>query len=409
MATQYQLQFVPSVSPTLGSKPLASRADHRHIILKAGRRYSTIEEQAQHGELMSTGDNYQGDEGSRQKPPSRTSSRSSSRRSSTTSTSRNQTQPVGPPTIIEFVDSQDPNVKSAIQRHTAYHSAAQRREARLRSLRRGSQPRVLEWGRRPLSEPPSTTVSGASTVSGSPPRLTDGPTEPLAHAMTMEIMESSMEGPYPFASAPGSRSVSPRVPITDAEDAVIQLCKSPTFSGRISKLTETGLRSICSRHESQQSPSAVIALICTDEASTQIFLAYCYTVSARAQVAPDVSQHQLRLAQYHFGRGTNSLWTRLRDPDPALASSDANIQAVLLLVAYTADFGQANEVGMHAGALRIMVEQRGGVDGVSDPTLRAQLEAIASSRQYHLTLASSEDCGSRPRFPDGFWHGTEQQ
>lgn len=73
--------------------------------------------------------------------------------------------------IIEFVDSQDPNVKSAIQRHTAYHSAAQRREAKIQSLRRGSQSRYLEWGRRPgpdaLTDSRSSSENSLSNVSPS--------------------------------------------------------------------------------------------------------------------------------------------------------------------------------------------------------------------------------------------------
>ena len=104
---------------------------------------------------MSTGD----DEKSRKSSPSR-STRPSNRPSGT------RPRP-GPANIIEFVDSQDPNVKSAIQRHTAYHSAAQRREARLQSLRRGNQLRYLDWGSRQGTESaqPMSPESSSSSLS----------------------------------------------------------------------------------------------------------------------------------------------------------------------------------------------------------------------------------------------------
>lgn len=71
--------------------------------------------------------------------------------------------------LITFVDSQDPNSRSAIQRHTAHHSNAQRRDARLRSLR-SNRPRLLEWQRRLSTDTDaaSNTSPQDSTTSTSP-------------------------------------------------------------------------------------------------------------------------------------------------------------------------------------------------------------------------------------------------
>lgn len=94
------------------------------------------------------------------------------RRHSSSSRSEEQSQraPTGRQ-LITFVDSQDPNSRSAIQRHTAHHSNAQRRDARLRSLR-SNRPRLLEWQRRPSAETDALSVtsphSSTSSTSVSP-------------------------------------------------------------------------------------------------------------------------------------------------------------------------------------------------------------------------------------------------
>ena len=87
---------------------------------------------------------------------------------------------------------------------------------------------------------------------------------------------------------------------------------------------------------------------------------------------------------------------------PGQLSSDANVQAVLLLVAYTADFRPPNEVRLHANALRTMVDQRGGIDAFSHtPALLQQLLAIEVSRRFHMTLDCQSSCPDPLRFPDG--------
>lgn len=134
------------------------------------------------------------------------------------------------PNLIEFVDSQDPNVRSAIQRHTAYHSAAQRRDARSRLLRRSSQTRYLEWGRRPSQNtevtPATSSTSSASSVSRSPApsgserpqppsRESSGQTEQESETSTSLSETISNSGTAPVAG-PG---------ISD-EESILQFCKS---------------------------------------------------------------------------------------------------------------------------------------------------------------------------------------
>ena len=92
------------------------------------------------------------------------SNEDASRRSTPPSSEEPSRSRTHPCQNITFVDSQDPNRRSAIQRHTAVHSNAQRRDARLQTLRGRSRPRFLEWQRRddsigPLNSPPSSTSS----------------------------------------------------------------------------------------------------------------------------------------------------------------------------------------------------------------------------------------------------------
>lgn len=129
--------------------------------------------------------------------------------------------------IIEFINSQDPNVRSAIQRHTAYHSAAQRREARSRLLRRSSQTRYLEWTRRPRTETDFATssASSASSVSMSPaPSLPERPGQPTRASSNEQ--ESSMPADVAaLESARVSQSPTAHVWASDDDNAVLEFCK----------------------------------------------------------------------------------------------------------------------------------------------------------------------------------------
>lgn len=345
---------------------------------------------------MSTEDDESRESSPTLAPPSRTSSRGSFQ-------SLSSRQTPGPANIIEFVDSQDPNVKSAIQRHTAYHSAAQRRDARLRSLRRGSQSRFLEWSRRPVSEPPTKTAISSSTTALSDPQET---LSSLQSSSSSEIGEGLLNVPG-VASAPHSRSNSPRVPLSTQEEGVLQACTwmfnqgtEPPYSSTM--LTTIDLETRCNENEHSLLQDSMVASMRTDEASTQLLLAYCYAILTQQLHNTDNTTQQQESAQQYFGRGTNILWNRLRDPRHA--SSDANIQAVLLLVAYTSDFGSPSEVEIHAEALRTMVAERGGIAVIANRTLRAQLNNVQDSRTFHLTLGPDHECSAPRRFPDGFWH-----
>lgn len=135
------------------------------------------------------------------------------------------------------------------------------------------------------------------------------------------------------------------------------------------------------------------------EVPRHLLLAYAYAMRWKLHASPETVQDQVD-AQSHLSQGTNALWNRLRLSGHT--SSDEVIQAVLLLLVYTADFGQANEVRLHEDALRTMLTQRGGINAFAhNPTLQQQLWAIETSRAFHLTFGCEASCTSQLRFPDG--------
>ncbi|OAP62218.1 hypothetical protein AYL99_04421 [Fonsecaea erecta] len=287
--------------------------------------------------------------------------------------------------IIEFVDSQNPNVRSAIQRHTAYHSAAQRREARSRLLRRSSQTRYFEWTRRPRGDADVATssASSASSVSISPaPSIPGRPEHPSRTTSDEQETVSSSGGEAAADSALEPLPSTSQIAVS-ADDAVLEFFKA-TF---------------CDHYQSTDVLETAFAFMLENEASRHLLIGYAYAMRRSRAIAEDGSQDQLE-AERNVGRGTNILWNRLQMPSHA--SSDANVQAVLLLVAYTADFGDASEVRLHADALRTMIEQRGGVDVFThNPALQHQIWAIEVSRRFHLTLDCESTCPDPLRFADG--------
>ena len=136
--------------------------------------------------------------------------------------------------------------------------------------------------------------------------------------------------------------------------------------------------SLCT-HADKQQYEAVVAFLRNDEACAQLLLAYCYAMRGKFQQESELVEHDRQTARQYFGRGTNILWNRLKDPRNA--SSDVNIQAVLLLVCFASDFGQPGEVDIHAGALRTMVSERGGIEAINtNAILAGQLNALETSR-----------------------------
>jgi hypothetical protein len=127
----------------------------------------------------------------------------------------------------EFIDSQDPNSKSQIQRHTAYHAVQQRREAaRQRLLGGGPTPRVFQWLRRPDAEDTSTTTS--SSVASSFPA--PPPTEPLKAAAPTN--PSSLSGEeiqkHDLRSSTDQKPSQVTMPHNDVEEALLKYCKLPS-------------------------------------------------------------------------------------------------------------------------------------------------------------------------------------
>ena len=105
-------------------------------------------------------------------------------------------------------------------------------------------------------------------------------------------------------------------------------------------------------------------------------------------------------ANQYYRVGTRLLRDRLTDSETA--SSDENIQAVLLLIAYASDTGSIEEVAIHTGALAHMIRQRGGylaLEAEIGPTLMLQLQTMTKSRNRHLTLECDSNCTAEQRFP----------
>lgn len=101
-----------------------------------------------------------------------------------------------PPSLkFEFIDYQNPNTKSQIQRHTAHHAVRQRREAaRQRLLRESSSgSRRFEWQRRSsISAPVSDGSASPGASSPSLATLRDNLVEPArpsrCHTMSEEAV-----------------------------------------------------------------------------------------------------------------------------------------------------------------------------------------------------------------------------
>ncbi|KAI1622486.1 hypothetical protein EDD37DRAFT_651760 [Exophiala viscosa] len=315
-----------------------------------------------------------------------------------------------PPNLVEFVDSQDPNVRSAIQRHTAYHSAAQRRDARSRLLRRSSQSRYLEWGRRPpMLEnelTTSSTSSANSSLSISPTRSgSERPDLPSRSSSNQTDQESDISATQFSSLTVGEDTPLTPSPAISVDDTVLQFCECPPELSRCfvhgwhidtNDIVPPDSNTFCSHYRNRNVLESAMTFMREHEAPRHFLLAYIYGLRWTLQSNP---QDQVD-AQSHLGRGTNLLWNRLQTAGHA--SSDANIQAVLLLIAYTADFGQSSEVQVHRDALRTMVEQRGGLDTFGhNPVLQQQLWAIEQSREFHLTFDCGQPCQNALRFPDG--------
>jgi len=123
----------------------------------------------------------------------------------------------GPFLSYEFIDSQDPNTKSQIQRHTAHHAVQQRREAaRKRLLREGSTPRLLAWQRRLSSETTSSSISFSNSTNSLP---TFPPTEPSIVTPTDETVMN-----HNPTSSPSEQQAPAIMPYTDSEEALLQYC-----------------------------------------------------------------------------------------------------------------------------------------------------------------------------------------
>lgn len=158
---------------------------------------------------------------------------------------------------------------------------------------------------------------------------------------------------------------------------------------------------LCQHSPNRAACEEIVSFAQTDEACTYLLLGYSLSLRMHNGDSSDRDSDNT-LARNYINRGTTLLRTRLSDSFTAAA--DVNIQAVLLLIAYTADFGSFDEVRIHANALRTMIDQRGGVEEEGYiPILVLQLRSIGLSRFFHLTLDCSDPCEGVLRFPRGLF------
>lgn len=317
--------------------------------------------------------------------------------------SRNTTQ------LITFVDSQDQNSRSIIQRHTAHHSNAQRRDARLRSLS-SNRPRVLEWQRRSSTEVESLFVT-------SPPSSTNSASASPAPALALNVATSSAAAPQQGRSAQiGDPVQAQTLSLSGGEGPrisadLMESCKSTLLAERpidkpilISELIadctiRPDLQLSC-QHASRALLVEIFRYVDGLSATSRTLLLANVLLSrgsrAHAFVGVDLND-----AHRYNGQGTRLLRERLTDPETA--TSDDSIQAVLLLVAYASDMTYPDEARIHLGALARMIRQRGGLETMErecDSVLLVQLRALPRSRHFHLTIDCTDDCACELRFPD---------
>ena len=221
--------------------------------------------------------------------------------------------------------------------------------------------------------------------------------------------------PDPLTLSPQSSGESPTATpvVTPSEEALLQFSGFyisaqhrlvPSNRDTISDLQGLPADNLLPHHPDSQAFAATIAFIRLNEACTQLLLAYAHALRNRLQEPPSATSPDHQAAQRYLLRGTSLLRNRLRDSQTA--SSDANIQAVLLLVSYTADFGSPAQVDIHADGLRTMTQQRGGLEALGatgNAVLHRQLVEMDTARRYHLTLGCQYDCSRELRFPGGFW------
>lgn len=338
----------------------------------------------------------------------------SSRKSTTPSRSeRASRRPTTARPSLTFVNSQDPNSRSTIQRHTARHSNAQRRIARLQSLRgSSSRPRLLEWQRRRPSVEGDTisTTSGQSSASSltiSPAPGLRGPASAPGD-ISSEIASAATEIPefqpqivldhLTFATSAQDPADEPLYRLTSQE---IERCRSDRTYYSLFRylLTPPDLQTTCIHSQPDLYRSVINSILTTDLSSTAILTSYVLAI-LDLQPAHSTSTTEQSRSQQAYTNGTRLLRARLSNP--TTAASDINIQSVLLLIAYAADTRTPAETSLHVSALTWMVQQRGGLAQLLDevdPVLGMQLSEIARSHVRHLTVPCGIGCEYDLRFP----------
>ena len=149
----------------------------------------------------------------------------------------------------------------------------------------------------------------------------------------------------------------------------------------------------CPAREEPDQIHDIVSSIRADEASIYLLIAYALALQASSKSTASHAGDDANSSDYR-SRGQDLVLRKLQDP--MQASSNSNIQAVLILIALVSDFGDPSETFIHVNGLLDMVTQRGGVQQMQDHLLVMQLQTLRISRALHLTLGCV--CESSFRF-----------
>ena len=272
-------------------------------------------------------------------------------------------------------------MRSTIQRHTAYHAAAQRREARLQSSRERTYVLTISFG--------SVTNSGRLITPGRPLNLEWQRRSSLETSVSTPSYASTLDTPAP-TTPDITEPARPDRSSTDVEEA-------GASSDRRRRSAEAYRNNAIAPVESLEPPvsSSVLRNIGADEIGRRVLDAY--QLAIRAQSLPQRNpQHwearERALEQVNLVLGV----LRQRLASEHEGYSDQTIQAVLVLFVYASRFQTPDEATSHRTALERMISLRGGLDSFGHNLILAQqLERFASGDDVRQILRIMSEPGPR--------------
>lgn len=290
---------------------------------------------------------------------------------------------ITPPNEILFLDNtQDArSMRSTIQRHAAYHAAAQRREARLQSSRERTYVLTISFG--------SVTHSGRLTTPGRPLNLEWQRRPSLETSVSTPSYVSPLD--TLAQTTPGiTEPARPDRSSTDVEEAGAN-------SNRRRHSAEAYQNSDIAPVESLEPPvsSPVLRNIGADEVGRRVLDAYQLAIRAQSLSQRNPQHWEARersLEQVNLSLGV----LRQRLASEHEGYSDRTIQAVLMLYVYASRFQTRDEATSHRTALERMIGLRGGLNSFGHNLILAQqLERFASRDDVHQILRTTYEPGPR--------------